>query len=49
MQTISVSLALIVLLLSVNETVVTVANEALLIVIRPADLFSVTAVDLSVN
>jgi len=49
MQTISVSLALIKLLFKVNDTVVTVASEAAFIVMRPEDLFKVTAVDLSVN
>jgi hypothetical protein len=42
-------LALIVLLFKVNVAFVAVAKDALFIVMRPIDLFSVTAVDLSVS
>jgi hypothetical protein len=45
---ITVSFALIVLLFKVNVALVAVAKDAPFIVIRPIDLFSVTAVDLSV-
>jgi len=47
--TIKVSLALMNELVSVKETLVVAANAALFIVIRPADLFKVTPVDLLVN
>src|SRR5512137_2201794 len=46
---ITVSLALIVELFKVNVALVAVAKDALFIVIRPIDLFKVTAVDLLVN
>ena len=46
---ITVSLAEIRLLFSVNVALVAVANEALFMVITPAGLFSVTAVLLLVN
>jgi len=36
-------------LVNVKDTAVLAANEAAFIVMRPADLFKVTAVDLSVN
>ena len=42
------SLAEIVLLVNVNVTLVTVANDAAFIVIWPAEVFKVTAVDLLV-
>ena len=45
---IMVSFAEIRLLFNVNVALVAVANEALFIVMRPADVFSVTAVDLLV-
>jgi hypothetical protein len=48
-QTTIVSFAETELLLSVNDTAVFPANATLAIVIRPADLFSVTAVLLSVS
>lgn len=45
---IKMSFAEIRLLFSVNVTLVALASDALFIVIRPADVFNVTAVDLSV-